>query len=133
MAECALLFVMCKHRYGALVDNPAWFMALFQRMVTSRFHDLSTVDSRHREVCLKQQPINVTSDLSLVLEYRAKDASKELKMVLYIIFNAPMEVLDLTMGQRRTSQNFFRAVVGKLGINKQKSNELVKELQLLLN
>src|SRR5260370_28352996 len=50
MAECAVQYLECRNRYGGLVDDPRWFMALYQRCVTSRFNDLSVKDSRYREI-----------------------------------------------------------------------------------
>lgn len=38
--EAIVVFLVCRERYQGVVDNPAWFMALFSRSLHNRFVDL---------------------------------------------------------------------------------------------
>lgn len=59
MAECAVQFIECRRRYGALVDNPAWLMALYQLCVISRFNDLSVKASKYKDLIILVDDLKV--------------------------------------------------------------------------
>lgn len=40
LQEAACVFFVCRERYGDVVDNPRWFMALFTRALFNHFVDL---------------------------------------------------------------------------------------------
>lgn len=41
MQEAFVVFLLCRKRYRGVVDNPAWFMALYKRSWLNRLFDLS--------------------------------------------------------------------------------------------
>jgi len=131
MAECALVWCECRKRYGAKVDNPAWFMALYQMMVMSRFTDLANKDTKIRatEEAAWLMDISVQPEGDVPLKLQS--ASKELQQVLNILFNAPREMLEGLVGSSPSTPHIFRAIADFCGISR--SNVLMDELQDVLS
>lgn len=55
-AHCAMVFALCLDKYiynpvkgKKRVDNPRWFMSLFQRAVINQFHKLAEKDTQYRD------------------------------------------------------------------------------------
>lgn len=134
MAECALLWCECRKRYGATVDNPAWFMRMYQLMVISRFNDLATKDRKIRLVEEQAWLMNITVQPEVDVSLKLEGASTELKEVIGVFLNAPRELYD---GMTESLVDFdaslphiFRVIANLKGISK--SNVLKGELQQVL-
>lgn len=70
------------------------------------------------------------ADIGALLSVRISDASKELKQVLYIMLNAPAEVIQTIAADCGTPIRFFNKIVSVLGITDKKKLEI--ELRMLL-
>lgn len=108
MQEAWIVFDRCAKKYSGLVDNPAWFMALYQRALIGQFNDFSTISSRRRHVISESNLVNDDGELPTDLrepvgevcnegELRVlvRQAPSEVKMVLALLFNAPSELLEM--------------------------------------
>lgn len=134
LAECALIWIECCRRYGAIVDNDAWMMRMFQICVVTTFDTKSLKDTNNKKLISKldtKEPVFVP-DVEMILNL--DDASSELKQVLSVFLTAPQEILKVlrTEASSYHPMQFFKAVVGLCGISKTKSPVLAKELQTLL-
>jgi len=134
MAECAVLWVECRARYGSKVDNPAWFMHLYQLMVMSRFNDLSVKDTRLRAWSvnegepLPEQPVEFEETWLL----KIKNASREARAVLDVLQNAPFELLQTIIPNKRLSaKKTLERVARFCGITD--STSVIQELHTLLS
>lgn len=72
------------------------------------------------------------ADVGALLSVRISDASKELKQVLYIMLNAPAEVIQTIAADCGTPIRFFNKIVSVLGISHTDSQRIQQELRLLL-
>jgi len=119
LQECAFCFAKClKYTtgYGGEVDNPKWFMSLFQRSVVNHFNTLATRDKRAfsesgSPLSRSEEFPEIThgwseSDDPAGVAYEYGDgpllaaisgASAELKQVLMVIASAPTELLALLL------------------------------------
>jgi hypothetical protein len=48
--ECAVVFSKCKAKYEYMVDNPRWFMRLYQVSLVNYLNKLSTTDTKKRTI-----------------------------------------------------------------------------------
>ena len=135
LAECALIWVECCRRYGAVVDNDAWMMRMYQICVVTTFDTKSVKDSNdkklHQSLSLEEPSIESEAQLAVKLS----SASSELRAVMRVFLNAPQEMLDVLRAEASSyhPMQFFKAVVGLCGISKAKSAALARELQSLLS
>ena len=132
MAECALMWCKCRRCYGATVDNPAWFMRMYQMTVISQFTDLSNKNTH--QIMAKDVAAVVMLDHHNLheaeLSLRLRGVSSELQQVLDVLFNAPKEILDEIINPSWPMKRIFRAIADHCGI--QKSNALMVELRAVL-
>lgn len=47
LQEAFIVYMRCKERYGATVDNPRWFMALFSRSLVNKLINLTEKAGRY--------------------------------------------------------------------------------------
>jgi len=101
LQECAVVFVECVQRYiaaeNAKVDNPAWFMSLYQTCVTNRFHRLSIQSSRMPatvEYVNQSEGASYNEGPALVA---LSEMSQEARHVLRKIAEAPAEFLQIAL------------------------------------
>ena len=106
-------------------------MSLFKQVVTTRFHDFSTKDSKNRATSyyLRKQPSSTQSEASLSIKLR--EASNELRQVINVFLNAPEEIMQTLRADTPTKYptQFFKQVVEYCGIKKNKSSALMRELK----
>lgn len=139
MSECAVQWCECRKRYGAHVDNPAWFMHLYKMCVMSRFTDLANKNTRRIDVVtacdMGESQFDGLPDSQaleqLDLSIKLQTVSSELKEVLTILFNAPREAFDGLFSPAANPQQVFAAIANKCGISK--SNVLLDELREVLS
>lgn len=133
-AECAMLFVECRKRYGASVNHPAHFMRLYQLMVITRFHDLSTKDSKYRHIESNYAPF-VTTVNDGALRVKLGGSSKELQAVMNVLLYAPGDVLQVIMKDTLLPPKYImRRLATFCGISNPKvvAEALTQELHNLL-
>lgn len=132
MAECALIWVDCRRRYGASAKSPAHMMALYKRMVTSWFHSYSVVDTQIRKT--KTEYVQVeAADAEAHFAVKLRQASKELTDVIKILMRGHNEIIAVLREDLKTDKprDFFRAVAKFCGYES-RTNELEMELRGLL-
>jgi hypothetical protein len=110
MAHCALIWTRCLRRYEYSVDNPAWFMSLFQRAVANDWTTYAAKSTHQRGLIVDQQRfargreeedeswadrVGPTEDSQGYLLTLLGEASEELKQVLKMLANAPAESLEI--------------------------------------
>lgn len=87
MQEARLTFVLCSNRYTGVVDNPAWFMALFK---TAWHNKLISLVGR-----LPQYSLNEEVDLRL-FDFSSPDVMQEmLQMLETLPFSLRLAVKNL--------------------------------------
>lgn len=135
LSECKLQYVLCRKRYGAVVNSPKHFMRLFQIMVVTTFHTLSLKDFRTREALTKatekKQSELIESDAMLVCKLNS--CSDELRQVLDIFFKCPQELFEVLKSESEKPKHVFSKVMEHLGISKDKTIILQTELKQLLS
>lgn len=117
LQECALCFVKCLNAYcgeGGKVDNPKWFMSLFQRSVSNSFDTFAKTDKKRRErVVYVDDPLadsNVSELGEGPLFVALSGASSELKHVICVIANAPAELLNLLLKEDQDERAWSQRV-----------------------
>ena len=135
LAECATAwYEWVLPLYGMTVQTPQHLMRMFQTTVTSIFNTQSVKDTNDRAVsdALPTDEPSIESDAQLAA--KLSRASSELTEVLKVIFDAPAEVIEELRNSTASyhPKQFFKAVVAKCGIAKEKAPELMSELQKLL-
>lgn len=116
LQEARIVYLRCERRYSGVVDNAAWFMALYQRSLIAQFHDFANAATRQRDLVVSH------SDLALVdeegpqfdsvgelrnggeLSVMVRQAPNEVRMVLALLLNAPCELLELVAASTRKAQ-----------------------------
>lgn len=135
MQTAAWIFAECVDTYGAKVDNPAWMMSLFQRMLSNEFHTLATKCTQERTAekdfveIAKEDQTDVeheTASLSVAL----KQVSEELGDVLRVIANAPSEFLDVFLME--SSDEGWSRRLCRLAKTKKLNDGIVSELRDLV-
>lgn len=63
MQEAYIIFMRCKSRYGATVDNPAWFMSLFSRSLHNKLINMAEVSGRYISLELLEAKDEPASEL----------------------------------------------------------------------
>jgi hypothetical protein len=137
IAECALVYVECRLRYGTRVNSPAHFCALYKLCVSSWFNTLSTMDTRLRHAnnaqILPEEPIEEPDE---IIDFRMKmeNTSSEIRDIVNIFCNTPTEFMEVlrneTSGTR--PRDFVYTVLRHLGIDKLRLDPIVNELRSLL-
>lgn len=110
MQDCWIVFHRCRTKYSGIVDNPAWFMSLYKRAIACEFIDMAkdATNNRHEIVMSNVGALNedgttsfdlgeVVGELSNEGEMRVmiRQAPSEVRAVLAIMLNAPLEVLEM--------------------------------------
>jgi hypothetical protein len=131
MGECAFLYCKCRARYGAVVDNPAWFMRLYQLTVTSHFNDLSGRNTRGQLVIERAWKSNFVEAPEGELAVKIQSASSELKQVLEVLFHAPREMFDGLIGSNAAPKQIFQAIARSRGLGN--ADMLIDELRTVLS
>lgn len=134
LAECASLWVECRARYGSKVDNAAWFMRMYQLMVTSRFNDLSVKDFRMRSwsvdqgESLPEAPTQAEEAWAL----KVGSASREAKAILDVLQNVPAELLRVLLpNPRLPAGRMLEQVARFCGITDPR--RVIQELHVMLS
>lgn len=108
MQEAHLVFLQVRKHYQGKVSEPKHFMALFKRAWSNRLADLSTIDTRERELfCADHSSYDgeperqyeaagdLDNDGQLVTLIR--QAPREVALVLNLFLSAPQEMLELAL------------------------------------
>lgn len=132
-AQCCLWYYECWKFYQGKVQTASHFMVMYKLWVVGQFNDLSTKDTKKREVVQYRTEPTTTSEGDLTV--KLGEASSELKEVLNIMFNAPQEILETLRAdcQSYCPKQFFKKIVTYLGKDPAKTPKLAKELQDLLS
>lgn len=114
MQEARIVFLRCARQYKDAVDNAAWFMSLYKRSLAARFADLATKDGHVRSVgelmCdviddteggVMLEPIGETANEG-ELAVLVAQAPSEVREVLALLLNAPIEIMELAAGAWRS-------------------------------
>ena len=160
MQEAAMEFILVRNdpKIMTKINSPAQFMSYYQRSLASHVNNISMKDSRNRATLKKiknaytpqeqrdtleerefafdraalysviQSPIvQPDAELNIILN----ESSNELKEVLKIFFNAPVEVMETLRAECKSYSplQFFNRVLKYCGIPQEKSKELIKELE----
>jgi hypothetical protein len=135
MSECGFMWIQCCKAYGGSVDTPQQMMYMYQRWITGQFHDYSTKDTKIRSVCEKLAYRTNVAQAECDFTLKMNEASYDLKRVLDIFLNAPIEIMEVLKEDTKgwTSKKFFRKVVVYLHIDEKRTSSLVKELETLLS
>ena len=104
--HCAVVFCHLAKLYP-LVDEPAWFMALYKKALTNAFNQLARVNKQRAALA-------AAIDDGLLLGPRHEEpahlaaaiagASQELQQVLRVIGDAPRELLQLMLLEPRSER-----------------------------
>lgn len=142
MSEACLTYVETRNRYGATVNSPQHFMRLYQMSLSCWITDLSHKDSRiksylatdiQREdsISFSEPSVAPEAELSVLLD----KGSNELKEVLNIFFNAPIEIMNVLRDEASSCspKQFWNRVLAHIGIPQDRSKGLIKELNDLLS
>lgn len=97
LQECAMIWVRCRNRYQMTVDNPAWFMSLFQRAVSNDWNTMAQRDGRMRSLDIVEYEEQLDYPEGF-LTAAINKASPELQRVLNVMSNAPEESLEIMLG-----------------------------------
>jgi hypothetical protein len=133
--EAAYCYYWTRNRYGARVQTPQHFMALFKRCLHSWFTDWANLNTREVSVCQTYKPeIMSTPQTEAHMKVLLNYASRELKSVLEIIFNSPREVLTvLKTDARESADSFWKNAVKFSGMEEKAAPVLEAELRNLLS
>jgi hypothetical protein len=106
LQECALIFTYCIKYYGETVDNPAWFMALFKISVQRRWCSYSLCDHRRRDgvdtlANEMENAIEQDDGYAVAAADLNSQISGELRHFVDILLNAPREVFEIIMENKR--------------------------------
>jgi len=88
-----LVFLETKHHYGKKVDTPQWFMALYKKVLWSWLVDEAKKSSGYIppvEEVENSIPTKGQGDLLVLIQ----QAPEEIKSVLQLVFNTPVEVFE---------------------------------------
>lgn len=135
MAECACIYWECRLRYGATVNSNAHFMALYKLMVKSYFTDYSNYDTRYRDTLSLEGVIPSLVpgvELDKLLVHRTKNSSNEVKQVVNILLNGPVEVLETIGSDLVLAKNYLKRVLRLAGIDNNKRDQVQQELRSAL-
>ena len=105
LQECGVVFTKCKNAYVGSVDNPKWFMGLFQRSVHNQWALLAR---RNAKIAQVNQSLDDGLDLENVsanvdslgqnnlgpISLRLQFASEEFNAVMRGLADAPAEVVN---------------------------------------
>lgn len=133
MSEAAIAYYRCRRKYGAVVENPGHFMALYKTVLFTHFTDLanrSTKDALKHEAYANSRQPRVTIGFDGNIGAKLKGASVELKKVLGVIFQGPAEVVGIIGSDAR---NFFKNAILRGGANVDNAQALEYELRSLLS
>jgi hypothetical protein len=130
------VFARCSNRYSGTVDNPAWFMSLFQKALANEFHYYAVECGLRREAEKQhieeiQQNHTEVEIESASLSTITMDASSELKQVLTTIANAPREFLEILL--KESDDSGWSRRLCRLCGTKKLNEGIVAELRSLLN
>lgn len=133
--ECALVFARCADRYAGKVDNPAWFMSLFQRAVGNHFNNLALSNERAARAAAAiaelPNPNHIEWNNGPLLTALG-EASEELRQVLVLaLVKAPHELARLMLGGPRSDPAAWSRSLcrwARLPVR----NDLIRELKKLL-
>jgi hypothetical protein len=129
LAECALIFLETKQRYGASINSSAHFMSLFQVSVISWFNTYSKKDTRYRTYLESLSSSEPYMEEEATFHVKVREVSKEVLIVLNIMQYAPIEIFD--RNKRGTGQ-FIHQAVRHCKIPKRRYPLVIKGLRTLL-
>ena len=134
MSQAALIYVVCKQRYGRTVNSAKHFMYLYQLYLRMEFNTYASKDGQKRKTIerLKERQIDKTSVCEGDLNIKLSKASGELRQVLEILFNSPVEIMEALRKDAHSQKKFWTSVLGFCKIDKAKSDTLSEELEKLL-
>lgn len=123
LQEAQLVFLRCAKRYPEL-DAPQHFMALFQRALTNKVHDLANAATKmSAEVPEPTAPGGAPWEGAGELEcdgelaVKLRQAPSEITQVLALFLNAPQELLDMALASWK-SQDRRRTDGGSKQVNR---------------
>jgi hypothetical protein len=144
LAECAVVFVECKNKYGdklakqfprAYNDRSKVFMTIFQRAAQCRLIDIERKAVRRPDIVYAEElpETSYEADLTNLL----LGASKDLQTVLNTIANAPKDFMRLLLSDKLLCRNpTYDAGISR-GWRRccrlAPGHDLVKELRVLLD
>ena len=140
MAHCALIWTRCLRRYEYSVDNPAWFMSLFQRAVANDWTTYAAKSTRQRGLLVSarsekdaemREALGPTEDSQGYLLTLLGEASDELKQDLKVLANAPAESLDILFSS--TSSEGLNRTWKRWAKVRAPGKDVVAELRSLLS
>lgn len=137
VAECALVYVECRLRYGTKINSPAHFCALYKLCVSSWFNTLSTMDTHFKIAndaqLLHEEPIE---ELDELVDFRMKveTANSEIRDIVNIFCNTPAEFMEVlrneTSGMK--PRDFVSTILRHLGIERVRINPIMNDLRSFL-
>ena len=96
LQEAAFTFVCVVRKYGDVVDNPAWMMALYKRALENAFIDMANKDTKLRN--LPAETIDTQTDCNGgMLASAIAEGSDELRKFLSVIADAPSDFLSILL------------------------------------
>lgn len=98
LQEAQCVFIRVAERYPE-VNDPRHFMALYKTAWVNQFADFCRAERKVREHEVHVPIMDRTGDTCNEGELRVKmrQAPREVRMVLNLLFNAPQEILDIVM------------------------------------
>lgn len=136
LQECAIVFIRCRRRYRFTVDNPRWFMRIFQRAVINRFVVYAKRASQERAFReqLEQQPPDLIDSLAHnhlgPLMHAMRYAKGEVQVIIALLLNSPAETLD-SLFRSSDPATINRKVQEHLNLDR--PVDVIGELRKLLN
>jgi len=133
MQECALIFVKCRALYRNTVDNPKWFMSLYQTAVRNSWHDASISDTAIRENIVEYRSIEEIdtriedNNLGPIIA-QLSSARHEVQDVLTLFANAPAELLNAIFSTKSKAA-LNRKLLRFAGINKTNNVDVLSALR----
>jgi hypothetical protein len=140
--EAYLVFHECrsrfKNKYPTLKENQSLFMSYFKRCLHNLFYDFGVDSSKIKmnivDKDLSEIDYSLGDDDKKSLSLILKDAPKEVKQVLSIIMNSPLELLEFMGFTKKNSRSIFnnKKLCDLIGVNSVEVNlvDMVKKYLL---
>lgn len=132
MQQCACEWVYCRNRYGCVVNNPAWFMALYKLSLYCMFNSYSNRDTAARMALERyaEVPRPTIEHSHGPFAAALGRASPELKAALTMLADAPAEIWDIALSGGKDTVAKSRALLRFAG--QAVTHDILAELRLLL-
>lgn len=144
MQEARIVFLRCSCKYKDSVDNAAWFMSIYKRSLAARFSDLSTKDTRYRQVAVLHNVQEDEEGGALPLQdtvgevanagelcVALRQAPSEVVEVLTLLLGAPAELLELAADAWRSGGKrgaFGNSMLNRL-LGREPSHQSLEQVQ----